>query len=303
MNIKLKNLKLIIFLFLVFSFVPLFTSASVLSEKLSGFILLQVEKNGEAWYVNPADQKKYFLSRPNNAFEIMRKFGVGITNQDLLKIKIGELKKFQNLTYSLEDSDNDGYSDEEEIKNSYNPYGEGGITFDVGFTSKHLGKIFLQVEKNGEAWYINPKDAKRYYLGRPSDAFSIMRELGLGITDFNLDLILEGRVDSQSASTSATEDQVLKQIMGAAAQAIISGNADEVLGYFTARMQKSIDYSMSNLNNEERFALGQILGGSEIISKKDNKAIFRNEVYYDGDYIPVEFVLINENDEWKIDNL
>lgn len=55
------------------------------------------------------------------------------------------------------------------------------------FGEKLAGKIFLQVESHGEAWYINPTNLKRYYLGRPDDAFALMRELGLGVsnTDFN----------------------------------------------------------------------------------------------------------------------
>lgn len=49
------------------------------------------------------------------------------------------------------------------------------------------GKILLQVESMGQAWYVNPNDGLRHYLGRPADAFQVMRELGLGITeaDFN----------------------------------------------------------------------------------------------------------------------
>lgn len=50
-----------------------------------------------------------------------------------------------------------------------------------------LGKIFLQVEAHGEAWYVNPLDGQRYFLGRPADAFAVMRALGLGVSnrDFN----------------------------------------------------------------------------------------------------------------------
>jgi hypothetical protein len=48
----------------------------------------------------------------------------------------------------------------------------------------------LQVEKNGEAWYINPNDLKRYFLGRPTDAFNIMRTLGLGISNANFDNLI-----------------------------------------------------------------------------------------------------------------
>ncbi len=50
--------------------------------------------------------------------------------------------------------------------------------------SKRLsGKILIQIESKGEAWYVNPDGMKRYYLGRPEDAFNMMRELGLGISE------------------------------------------------------------------------------------------------------------------------
>lgn len=48
---------------------------------------------------------------------------------------------------------------------------------------KLSGRILLQVEEKGEAWYVNPVDLKMHYLGRPIDAFGIMRSLGLGITN------------------------------------------------------------------------------------------------------------------------
>ncbi len=48
------------------------------------------------------------------------------------------------------------------------------------------GRILLQVEDKGQAWYVNPVDSKRYYLGRPKDAFNLMRSLGLGISNSDL---------------------------------------------------------------------------------------------------------------------
>lgn len=57
-----------------------------------------------------------------------------------------------------------------------------------------LGKILIDVEQNGEAYYIYPKNKKAYYLGRPSDAFKIMRELGLGITNSDLNKIPGGNL-------------------------------------------------------------------------------------------------------------
>ncbi len=54
-------------------------------------------------------------------------------------------------------------------------------------SNRLLGRILLQVEEKGEAWYLNPLDGARYFLGRPSDALAIMRKLALGISnnDFN----------------------------------------------------------------------------------------------------------------------
>ena len=42
------------------------------------------------------------------------------------------------------------------------------------------GLILLQVESHGEAWYVYPENNKRYYLGRPDDAFKIMKQMALG---------------------------------------------------------------------------------------------------------------------------
>ena len=52
------------------------------------------------------------------------------------------------------------------------------------------GRILLQVEDKGQAWYVNPLDSKRYYLGRPDDAFSLMRSLGLGASNSDLNYFL-----------------------------------------------------------------------------------------------------------------
>ncbi|PLX21269.1 hypothetical protein C0584_03020 [Candidatus Parcubacteria bacterium] len=126
-----------------------------LFNRLKGRIILKVEDNGEAYYIHPVKQEMYFLSRPVVAFNVMREQGVGITNNDLERIGIaGSVKNYGN---------------------------------DINFSNMHKGKIFLQVEENGEAWYVNPEDGKRYFLGRPTDAFNVMRNLGLGISnnDFN----------------------------------------------------------------------------------------------------------------------
>ncbi|MCD4705713.1 DUF4424 family protein [bacterium] len=123
-------------------------------NRLKGKILLKVEDLGKAYYINPANRTMSYLNRPVDAFQIMREQGIGITNENLEKI--GKLAV--GPRYNENKVDND-------------------------FVQKHLGKIFLQVENHGEAWYVNPEDGKRYFLGRPSDAFQVMRNFGLGISN------------------------------------------------------------------------------------------------------------------------
>ncbi len=54
---------------------------------------------------------------------------------------------------------------------------------DLSLASRLSGRILLQVEDKGQAWYVNPLDLKRHYLGRPDDAFALMREMGLGVSE------------------------------------------------------------------------------------------------------------------------
>jgi hypothetical protein len=56
-------------------------------------------------------------------------------------------------------------------------------------SSKLKGRILLQVEGKGEAWYVSPKDSKRYYMANGSEAYNIMRDLGVGITNKDLEKI------------------------------------------------------------------------------------------------------------------
>jgi hypothetical protein len=61
-------------------------SAGTLADRVSGRILLQVEDGGRAWYVNPVDKKRYSLGKPSEAFTVMRRLGLGITDKDLAEI-------------------------------------------------------------------------------------------------------------------------------------------------------------------------------------------------------------------------
>jgi len=185
-----------------------------LSQKLKGYILLQVEEKGEAWYVDDNTDKRYYMKDGEIAYEMLRKFGLGITTEDLDKIPVGIDKRFETYDYDGDgvfdkmeealgtdmyssDTDGDSYLDGTELLNDFNPKGAGMLSLDLSLADKLKGKILLQVENRGEAWYVNPEDGRRYYMPDGEAAYEIMRFLSLGITNENLDLIEEGSLSDE----------------------------------------------------------------------------------------------------------
>ncbi len=298
-----------------------------LAQKLSGQILLQVQSHGEAWYVNPVDLKKYYLGRPANAFDLMHNLSIGITSKNLAKFPIGlieyddqdddndglnnRLEQALGTDPQKQDSDNDGYNDKLEIENNHDPLSAGSLPIDENFITKHLGKIFLQIEAKGESWYINPADQKRYYLGRPADAFFIMKNLSLGITNTNLNQITTGYLASPPVPPTPPacpncQTSSASQAISGAASAIRSGNTSQAVSYFIPEMQKAIEYTMNFLDAEGKLILGNIISGTSLSQSNDNEKIYSTEVYFSlGGYkVSVHFhVQKQENGTWLLANL
>lgn len=160
--------KTIIFIALFFLFLA-GANAEELSTKLKGKILLQVESKGEAWYVNPDNESRHYLGKPDDAFKVMREIGLGISSKDF---------------------------------NSFNGKAPSRLS----------GKILIKVEDSGRAYYVNPSDLKLHFLGRPADAFQIMRKLGLGISNNDLNQILENG-QSAVASTNSDVNKIDKKLL------------------------------------------------------------------------------------------
>ena len=121
-----------------------------LATRLKGRILLQAEEQGEAWYVNPTDNMRYFLATPIKALEVMRKFGLGATHEFI-------------------------------------------TSYDV-YPAYVAGKILIDVDDLGKAYYIHPVTRQAHYLGSPELALEVMREVGLGISNSDIRQIEVGEL-------------------------------------------------------------------------------------------------------------
>jgi len=127
--------------------------------------------------------KRYYLGRPIDAWRLMRLLGQGISNEDLEKIPItlpafplGKDSDGDGLSDNLEkaigtnpykkDTNGDGLTDKQDLLLGYNPVGKGFLPLSFAFTQREAGKILLQVQAHGEAWYVNPANDKRKILSR-----------------------------------------------------------------------------------------------------------------------------------------
>lgn len=57
---------------------------------------------------------------------------------------------------------------------------------DDAFLDRIKGKILLDVENHGEAWYVDVKTKLRYYMANGNEAYKILRNLGVGIKNSDL---------------------------------------------------------------------------------------------------------------------
>ena len=137
-----------------------YTEKAEAALNLKGRILLQVQDKGQAWYVNPLNNQRYYLGRPDDAYAVMRSLGLGVSNADI-------------------------------------------NSFLVKAPVRLAGRILLQVQDKGQAYYVDPVQLKLYYLGRPADAFQVMRTRGLGISNADLNTITIANLSSPNSSGSA----------------------------------------------------------------------------------------------------
>ncbi|MFZ2682309.1 MAG: SH3 domain-containing protein [Patescibacteria group bacterium] len=108
---------------------PLSSSAAAgIRARTRGYILLQTEAHGEAWYVDPLTGQRFYMKDGPTAYEMMRTFGLGMTEADyaILAASDGELRR------------------------------------------RLRGRIVLRVEEYGEAYYIHPNGTVYYLADGPA---------------------------------------------------------------------------------------------------------------------------------------
>ncbi|MFA5000565.1 MAG: hypothetical protein WC545_04425 [Patescibacteria group bacterium] len=111
---------------------------------------------------------RIYLKDGNTAYQIMRELSLGISEADFNKLNSNDVKLRERLK----------------------------------------GKILLRAENRGEAYYVRPQDGEPLYLKNGSEAFKIMREESLGITNANIEQIPEKTITEYKAEILALKEKV-----------------------------------------------------------------------------------------------
>ena len=123
---------------------------SGIASALRGRFLIQNDGLLEAWYADPSTGELYYLGQPQDAYPLMQKIGLGISDAILQRLK-----------------------------------GEGAHSSEVDedLAEQLAGRILIQTDANNQVWYIWPENNERYFIGRAEDAGRIFQELGEEISD------------------------------------------------------------------------------------------------------------------------
>ncbi len=150
----------------------------------------------QAGTVKDLEQCKIQLTASDaNIYNLILTLGTGIARKDLDRIAIAEANLNNGLDADQDglsdeveiavgtdkdkvDTDGDTYTDRDELLRNFNPLkASASMPIDVNYSNQQKGRIVIAVEGNKDAWYVNPSDGKRYFLGQPGDAYKAMRSV------------------------------------------------------------------------------------------------------------------------------
>ena len=128
----------------------------VLTKRMYGKMLLDVEGNGEVYYVDPVTGGKEYLADGASAHRLLERRALGINEENFAKLVMGETRDDESVCETAE----------------------------LGERLK--GRIVIRTEESGEAYWIYPENCRAYYVGTFDAAYKLMKKMSLGIIKANL---------------------------------------------------------------------------------------------------------------------
>lgn len=157
------KMKLLFFVFIFTSVLLIYTNAAqaspenkdIFKSRFSGSIVME-DRHFDTlyWYIDPQAQEKYLLKDGVTLSRLIKNISIGISNENLNKLP------------SIDTENN----------------------VDWNITNRLKGQFLLQVENNGQVWYLNPLDQKTYKIANGKDGLDTLKNLALELDTEQLSL-------------------------------------------------------------------------------------------------------------------
>ncbi len=129
------------------------TAADTVPAGLSGRILIDAQRDGEAWYVNPQTGRRTYLGRPAAALDRLVARGTAVQFSAIAQL----------------------------------PETEGGV-HDAEHGAAMAGRILTPEDLVGASWYVHPVTHVRMRLATPDDAWKVL-QTGVPVPSAAIDAI------------------------------------------------------------------------------------------------------------------
>lgn len=215
---KKKSQKIfIIFLLITAAFISEIFKLKVLAadyflKQVVGKIIIETTNFGKAWYIFPADNRRYYLGRPKDAFLLAKNLAIEASSTEIRQLKINSgfidqktkdtdqdtlsdnLESWLGTNPNNQDTDQDGYPDNIEVINGYSPNSSSKtkVVANNNVAKKLAGNFVFNKNLPG-LWYINPVNLQAYFIENDVNMLKLMQRVAMGIDSTSLQRI-EGLV-------------------------------------------------------------------------------------------------------------
>lgn len=163
---------------------------------------------------------------------------------------------------------------------------------DANFRKKFIGKILLQVESHGEAYYIS-FDGRYNYLKDGASAYEVMRKLGLGISNINLNKIIENKVGDNNKISPST--LVSREVTVGGKKLIIYSSSDIKITYPTESTELKVGDTLTikvHISNVKNLVSLMLLFQEQVIEEKPSVPDLEFKFIVNGEFIENQYVSV-----------
>lgn len=156
---KKKILFILAFVSMLFFYIDKVEAATentaTIKNRFAGSIVLEDRYFDKLyWYIDPVSQERYLLKNGDTLSRLLKNLSTGISDKDLAKL----------------------------------PNSDNNDAIDWEMTQKLKGSFLLQVENNGQIWYLNPLDQKIYSIDNGKNGLETLKNLALKLDEEKLSL-------------------------------------------------------------------------------------------------------------------